>query len=271
MSLPWMPFGFKPYGPEHDGGVTYDAATTAWVNAVVADGGSVSPTQQGYVNTLITGLKTDGLFTVLQRLWLYGGESDSHQAKIDIINLATHTLSGSPTLAAGGYTGGASKYIDTGYNPSTTASLNTHSFGSYVRGSNTGTLTEMGLTISGNTSRFISAFAGTLFIVSINTNAQDTPANTNAQGFFTCSRTASNVNGFYRNGASIGTSATASATRPNGNMYVLAENIDGTASNFSTNQSAAAFIGGALNSTQASNLYTRINTYMTSWGINVNV
>src|SRR5262245_42144212 len=58
-----------------------EAETTAWVNAVVADGGSVSGLQQTRVNNLIAGLKTDCLFTVLDRLWLYGGESDAHQAR----------------------------------------------------------------------------------------------------------------------------------------------------------------------------------------------
>ena len=99
---------------------SYDAATTAWVSAVTTAGGTVSATQEGRVNNLITGLKTDGIWSSLDRLWLYAGESSAQQAAIDIRSLATSTVHGTLTLSAGGYTGdGTSGYIDTGFNPTT--------------------------------------------------------------------------------------------------------------------------------------------------------
>ncbi len=99
--------------------VSYDASTTAWINAVVAAGGAVSTTQKGRIDALIVALKGHGLFSTNSRLWLYGGESDHKQATIDIMGLAVATEQGSPTFGAGGYTGnGSSMYLDLGTLPS---------------------------------------------------------------------------------------------------------------------------------------------------------
>src|SRR5215831_13637080 len=95
----------------------FDAATLAWVAAVVGDGGTVSATEKGYVDTLIVGLRADGLFSKLDRLWLLASEN-THQAKIDIIALQSFTLTGSPTFAANaGYTGVGDTGIDTNFIP----------------------------------------------------------------------------------------------------------------------------------------------------------
>src|SRR5690349_15337642 len=97
--------------PRFVAGGGFDAATTAWVAAVVAAGGAVSTTQQSRVDTLIKALKSHGLFTQLDRLWLWAGESDHHQATIDIINLGVGTENGNLTstgLSASGYTGNGS-------------------------------------------------------------------------------------------------------------------------------------------------------------------
>ncbi len=258
-------------------GSSNDAATDAWIAAVVADGGTVSGTQAGRVNTLIAGLKTDGLFTILDRLWLYAGESDTHQAKIDIISLATHTVTGSPTLAVGGYTGnGSSEFIDTGFNPNTAGghfTLNSASFGAYVRGTTTGTKSEMGqlVTSSAKGCRLIGAFGGSLAILQLNGNVQDTPSNTSPQGSWILSRTGNTTVDYYRNGSSVGSGVDGAFALSDMslNFYSLAENDDGAATNFSPNQQAACFIGGGLDATKEAALSTRLNTYMTAWGVNV--
>ena len=71
-------------------GPAFDAATTAWVNAVVTAGGTVSTSQKGYVDTLIKALKTASVWTSLSRLWLLASEN-TYQAGIDIVGLNTYT------------------------------------------------------------------------------------------------------------------------------------------------------------------------------------
>ena len=253
-------------------GVVLDAATTAWINAVVADGGSVSAIQQSRVNDLVVGLKADSLFSIGDRLWLWGGESDLHQAKIDIINLQSITINGSPTLAAGGYTGnGTSDFIDLNFNPSTAGgnyAASSASFGTYVRGTTTN-VSEMGAFTGSIDNRLIPSFASVVAIFEINTDAQDTPASTTEQGYWVESRTGANAVEYFKNGASFSTGTQTQRGLVNLKFYALAENNNGTASGFSPNQQASVWFGGGLTTTQGSNLSTRVNTYMTAWGINV--
>ncbi len=52
-------------------------------------------------------------------------------------------------------------------------------------------------------------------------------------------------------------------------MYVFAENQSGSPAAFSPHALSAAFIGGGLTSGNAALVASRINTYMTAYGINV--
>jgi hypothetical protein len=91
-----------------------DSATTAWIAAVVAAGGSVSSGRQTIVDDLIAGLKADGVWSKLDRLWLTATEN-TQSALIDLVATSTATPVNSPTFAANlGYTGSnaSNKYID---------------------------------------------------------------------------------------------------------------------------------------------------------------
>lgn len=277
-----MPAAYLP-GPHGPSVISFaaaggnDAATTAWVNAVVADGGSVSGTQTTRVNTLIVGLKADSLFTILDRLWLYAGESDAHQAKIDIINLGTHTLNGTPTLAAGGYTGnGTSQYIATGFNPATAGGhyvQDSAALGAYVRTNNAAY--DSGVFIgasdgSNSAHLYLAQNSGAAFC-KVNTTTFTSCVITTQQGMWVSTRTASNAQAVYRNGntTAIGSDSNVSSGNVNKELYALAFNNNGSAGLWVPDQVSAILIGGALTATQASNLASRINAYMTSWGINV--
>jgi hypothetical protein len=269
-------------------GGSLDPATTAWINAVVSDGGSVSGTQQTRVNTLIVALKAASysgggtLFAAIDRLWLYGGESNAHQAKIDIIALASHTVNGSPTLAAGGYTGdAAAAFLNTGFNPSTAGghfTQNSASIGSYNRTNrSTGQLyADFGAFgfAGGNDARFFPCAGGTpTALWELNQNVQDLPNNANSQGSWALSRTGAGAGGavVYKNGNTtpVFTGGQISQTVPNGNFFVLADNNNGSAGGFSGDQLAAFWIAGGFTSTDVSNFETALNAYMNSWGISI--
>jgi hypothetical protein len=260
-------------------GSSYDAATTAWDNAVFADGG-VHPTstQLGRINTLILALKSAGLFaSVSDRLWIYAGESSVSQAKIDLIGLNTHTIHGSPTLAAGGYTGDATAaYIDTGFNP--TVGTN-----NYVRASAT-----LGFGITSNRTTFQNWVAGgyfnvndesrliayttvaggnTAYQVNDGTGISAYASSTTSRGSWIISRTAATTTTLYLAGASVATTAFADFALSNENVFALAANGgSGVAASFSGDQQWYTYIGGALNSTQAAALDAALAAYKTSWG-----
>jgi hypothetical protein len=92
------------------GGGGLDPATTAWVAAVVTAGGTVSSPRQTIVDTFIKCLKSNSLFTTMDRYWLLAGENVA-SATVDMIADASNNPVGSPTFTA-----------NLGYGPSNTAS-----------------------------------------------------------------------------------------------------------------------------------------------------
>lgn len=255
-------------------GSSLDPATTAWVNAVVTAGGTVSGAQQTRVNTLITCYKTNSIWsTVKDREWLLAAEN-TQQAKIDIVNLGTFTINGSPTFTAGhGYTGdGSAAYLDTGVNPSLGGfvfALNSAQVGVYVV---SGNLTTSNFVDIGATDFSTTTFLGADGSLDVNARMNggsggpfNTVANTTGNWLFT--RTASNLTTIYKNAASFATDSTASSAIPNATLAIFTENNGG---HFSSDQISAAWIGGAMNSTQVTADDTCLNGgYMTSLGINV--
>jgi hypothetical protein len=248
-----------------------NSSTTAWINAVVADGGSVSGTQQTRVDNLITGLKADSLFALGDRLWLYAGESDAHQAKIDIINLSTHTLISTPTLAAGGYTGdGSTKAINTNFNLSTGTNFVQNSSSVFVydrtsRGSSNEIV--VGGSATGASVLYLYPQSGGTVQHTLHDAAFTTTTNADAAGYWCMSRTGSSGFTVYKNNSSIGTPTATSVAPSNLTAYVLGYNNNGSLSTPTTDQIACAWFGAGLDATQSGNLYTRIKAYMDAWGV----
>lgn len=253
-----------------------NSETTAWVNAVVSAGGTVSQTQRGRVDTLITSLKGHSLFSANSRLWLHAGESVDQQARIDIMGLATATTSGhAPTLGAGGYTGNASsQYIDYGTKPSN-YTQNSASYGGYDRTSSTtaGSVALLGTYDGANCIADLQPKAdagGSNARINTDTGFIMSGGNANRQGFHVASMRASGDQELYINGASVTVGAAASTSIAGlPNFYGLARNNNGSADIFCDDQIAAFWLGAGLSDTDAANLSTDVNAYMTAWGVNV--
>jgi hypothetical protein len=254
-----------------------DAATTAWVNAVVAAGGTVSTTQRGRVNTLIAGLKTDGLFAKLDALWVHAGESVSQQALIDIVGLHAGTAVGSPGLNASGYIGnGSSAYINTGFSSFTKLASANASLGIYCTAVSTAAdaTATMGMENGTVYCDILPKYDATTTFSRLNSFPGDliSAANTNRQGFYVVTRDAADSQKAYRNGNTtpVGSNTTTEKAVPALAFYLLATNSSGIASGFTTaDRVGASFIGSGMTATQQANMSARINAYMTAWGINV--
>jgi hypothetical protein len=67
-----------------------DASTVAWRDMVITRGGTVSPARQTTVDLLVKGLKSDGLWPLIDRLWLRAEENEIG-ASGDLIALAQST------------------------------------------------------------------------------------------------------------------------------------------------------------------------------------
>lgn len=253
-----------------------DQATQLWVIAVGNAGGTVSAARRVLVDAFVVGLKADGLWTKLDRLWLHAAENEPSALLDLIVNDLAVTVNAPTFTMDRGYTGdGATNYIDTTYNPSTDAInyvLDSASFGAWVV-SVDAVIVHMllGATTAADDTCQIYYLDGTAWVGDINQNAgSGNVFSTNfgsGPGMLLLSRTASNAYAIYGNGGSKNTDATASGAVPNCKFFVLARSSANAPNNYGAHQVAASYFGGGLSDADVANFYSRLRTYMTAVGV----
>lgn len=226
---------------------------------------------------LINGLVADGIWSKLDLLYIYATQ-DTATAQLNLISSSyPATLNGSPTFTADrGYLGvdaSSTVYINTGFNPTTASSPK------YTRNSahlSVWNLTNVGsggpsIGYSGGTniSNLYAQYSGdgrAYFRVNTTTLSQFYN-NSDARGFYIGSRTSSvDLNGF-KDGASVySNGGDASTALVNLNLYSLGINNNGPAYGV-PQQHAMISIGSGLTSTDSTNYYNRLRTYMTAIGV----
>lgn len=236
--------------------------TNAWINLVIGSGGTVSSGRKTLVNDLIVGLKADGIFTKLDRLWLLAGEN-SHSALRDIVAAMPGGVSSAPTFVADrGYTSaGAGSNVHSGFNPTTALSPK------FVRNSATlfgwnNTAGEIAQMMTGRQNDALSlwpAYTDGNFYGSVNAANSNFTNTGGPVGLYSGNRSAAGATQFYKNGASLGTDTTASAAPINDEILLVVSQ--------GARQVSCAGFGQSLNSTEQGNLYTRLRTYMTAVGV----
>ena len=260
-----------------------NAETTTWVNAVVGDGGSVSAGRQTSVDTLITSLKSGGVWTSLDRLFLFAAEN-SQSALRDICAAAAATVAGGPTFTADrGYTGtdnSSTVYIDSGFNPSTGTPNYTQNSAHISVWSNTNaTSAAGGVSIgaqvsgaSGQDTEIFPKFSDGKAYYRINDTSLGVSggvANADSTGYYVANRSGAATQQGYRNAVDQGIVAVSSAAIPNGNFIILGWIVypAGTHKTGDAHQNCGVTIGGSLTSGQVTSLYNALRTYMTAVGV----
>ncbi len=257
---------------------SYDAATLAWVAAVIANGGTVSDARKILVDALIVGLKGDGVWTKLDRLWLFAAENTA-SALTDIVadQLATSHGSTISFTIDRGYQGTSSSsdndYIDSGFNPTTAGSpkfIQDSAMLAAWSGTNSATTNDF---LVGNLVDFTCQIdpreADNKGYFDINSGSSfgfNVIGVTDSTGWWAGDRNAASGTGCllgYQNGSQVATGSTASTTPTNSNIIFMGSQ----ASYRSSRQSCAGAIGGHLTGTDHANLYTRLRTYMTAVGV----
>lgn len=237
-----------------------DPATLAWVSAVVGNGGTVSAARQSLVDALIAGLRADGVWSKLDRLWVFAAEN-SASALTDMVADSLATAVNSPTFTTDrGYNtnGSASMYVDTNFTSGTNYTQDA-AHASIWQLSDPGTVNPMIYdgAPSGTNFNFYPNAGGTQFW-RLNANAGGAFTVADGVAFHLGNRTSSTNTDGYRNGASLGSSSSTSTGLPAAGLRLGIQN-DGQFAEFSA--------GGTLSSTDASNLYSRLRTYMTAVGV----
>ncbi len=247
---------------------SYTATTeaNAWEAAVVTAGGSVSTGRKTLVIDLIVGLKTDGIWPKLDRLWLYSAEN-LQSALTDLVTQSSTVMVGPNTFMAdkgiqvfqrAGY------FLDFNYIPSSNGVNFTQDSAHFAYWDlNNSTINDpriYGTSGSGTGStQIISRYGDGQMYAALNSGAGGfliVPV-VDGRGFLSTNRSSSSDLRSYRDGNQIGLLPTSSSGTVNtGTTYCTFGSL------------AAASIGGSLTATEQKNFYKRLLTYMQAvWGV----
>lgn len=246
------------------------AETALWVAAVVSAGGSVSAGRRAEVDTLIAGMKSAGVWTKLDRLWLLAAEN-TQSALVDLVARDLASAVGAPTFTTDvGYTFASGKYIDTNYNPTSDAinyTQNSASAGAWCNSVDTTNYASLfgAYTTGGDQCNILSAVTAWQSYANDSSGAYYGDI---ATGMVHWSRTASNAHKIFRNGGTGVSSAVTTGGLVNCNVFIGARNNNGGGGDCtSTNQISAAVFGGALSDAEVGSFYTVLRAYMTAVGV----
>ena len=252
---------------------SFDADAVAFFSRVTTAGGSLSLTEKQAVNQLVLDLKANSLWSAMKAIYPMVGASAAACAQNLKSSSFTGTFTSGWTFASTGVTpNGTSAYMDTTFNPFVSSNgVNDTSASVYLRTATQGasTQTDLGCFSTSNA----------LPLVTINSNNAGLRVNycwdyitnvgtTNtgdSRGMWGMSRSgASAWVSFDRNTSVSKTTTNTYTTLPNANVFLGAQNGNGTTIEFSPRQIAFAHLGDSLTSTQYNNFYTAVQAFQVS-------
>jgi hypothetical protein len=248
--------------------------------AFIEAAGITSCIEKQAINQLVLDLVEYGIWTKMKAIYPFVGGTASSNA-YNLKNVAANNL----TFSGGGFTyastgvtpNGTSSYADTGFNPSTDFSSST-SLAAGIYSRNNSTITggafhyQLGAYEGGGTNPEVGIFfwddgaanqqkavLGDQEFVIVN------PKNS-FSGFHVTTRTTNSSFKYFRNAVLQGTNTNVvTGALPNRDVYIFAANI-GSASSFSTEELAFAFLSDGLSDTEANNLNTAVTAFQTTLG-----
>jgi hypothetical protein len=253
--------------------IVSDANAQAFLDAAVI----TDQTQANAVNTLVTDLKTYGLWTKMKAIYPFvGGTASTHKWNLkdprDLDAAYRLAFSGAWTHSStGALPNGANAYANTFFNQQGNwTSTSNGAMGLYLRTNSVGAYCDMGAgTISSglNSSTIYSRFTGDVVFSGLNCSAvTPSSANTNSQGFHAVSRTNSTSYSRYKRGTSTInlTNTDSIGTNINRNIYLGAGNDAITAASYSNREIAYSFLGDGLTQSEIDLYYTAVQNFQTS-------
>ena len=255
------------------GGVTYDADALAYFTANTA---ITSAADKTAINTFYLGLKSDGIYTKMKAMYLpiWGSAASSKWNLVNPLdaNAAFRlTFSTGWTFSSGGMTP-LNAYANTNLKAAINLSQNNTHLSYYSRTNNTG-FYDIGHSWTSETSLIYLQSRAADGKSYFRLNAQNTGGTESSQtvtdslGLFTINRTSSTVQSIIKNSTKYDFNINSFGLPANdiflGLLFINPNNYYGN------KQCAFSSIGNGLTNTEATNFYTRVNTLMTYFGINV--
>ena len=229
-------------------------------------------TQKSAIDTLVTQLKTYGIWTKMKALYPFvGGNASAHKFNLkdprDLDAAFRLVFSGGWTHSAtGAKPNGTTGYADTKLAPSSILSINSTHISSYIRNTSTGVLmgvdTVYRLWMAPN-------FNGSTKYVEINTTTTTPLAISTDVGLWVGNRTANNITKLFLNNTTNATTSQLSTGLDSRSVFLASLNDTGTAINYSSAEQAFASIGDGLSDAEAAAFYTAVQKYQTTLSRNV--
>jgi hypothetical protein len=256
----------------------YNPAYNNETNAFLYSTQITDTTIQTATNTLVSDLKTAGVWTKMKAVYpMVGGTATTH--KFNLVNPADANTAfrlsfiGGWTHTSNGIQGnGTNNVADTFLTPSAVLSLNNTHTSIYSRTNNAvNYIFDVGTQdTSNNTISLALRDASNGGLTRINESfSANWGTNTNSACFYLGNRTASNVRKTFINNALVNTNSTASTALPVTKIGIGANYYNNTpaSSNFFSNrQYTFVSIGDGLTDTESLNLYTAVQNFQTTLG-----
>jgi hypothetical protein len=245
--------------------------TDADAQAFITAASITDATQISAVNTLVTGLKSNNLWTKMKAIYpVVGGNATAHSYNLKNTSQFQLSFSSGWTHSSTGMIGnGTSAYINTNFNPSTQiTSSSAWSVGFYANSSVSEGI-DTGVDGTGTNNFFLSAKYN-IFGTSkgrFQTLASQDYTDTNGVGFYQGIKDSSNSI-IVKNGTVIMTTAYATGgTFFNANIYIGALNRNNAASFFTRRRYSLHFVSdSSFTTSEATTFYTLVQAFQTTLG-----
>jgi hypothetical protein len=261
----------------------YSSGYTNETNAFIFNGAVTDATQISAVNTLVTTLKTAGIWTKMKAVYpMVGGTALAHKFNlvnpIDSTSAYALTFNGGGTHGANGYqTNGSNSYANTNLNTSTVLTPNNLAISVYTntnRNSNESMIYGNSDNISTYiplTQMFLRHTNDNLLSNLGNPNFTSQGINTTTAGYYVSTRTSSNSFKVFKHNALLGqnTNTQTTNTLPNTPIYLGTFNYNNgpiVSSNVETVAIQLFSLSNGLTDAEATTFYNAVQAFQTTLG-----
>lgn len=254
-------------------GITPAQISASFTSRVIANGGSLTITEQNAILTLVTNLVNNGLWSKMKLIYPFvGGTASSCAVNLVDTNYLATFSSGWTFASTGANGNGSNSFMKAnGFNPSLLLPTNNTCFSFYSRTNNTFNGTDLGcqLTTSDLTRVSLSLnFSGSAYAdLNDYTNGRIGVNPSGTSGFFIMSRESASLMKLYKNTAQIGATNTTTITSalPNAILSIGALDFnDGINYSSSNRQCAFSHVSTSLTSSEIVTFYNNIQTFQTT-------
>lgn len=259
----------------------YPIVSDADAQAFVSATGLTSQTQANAVNTLVIGMKAQGLWTKTKAIYPFvGGTATAHKYNLkdprDVDAAFRLAFSGTWTHdSSGAQPNGVNGYADTYLNTSTNlVRTNAHLALYVVNNPTVGSKYDMGnasnAAMTVDPTYLITRYNSNLVAVGIGDNSYATSSTTtDSRAFWLGGTNGSSTTIIYKNGVSIASASQGAGALSNINLYLGAANAGGITSFYSDKKYAFGSIGTGLSGTDTTNYYNLVQAFQTTLGRSV--